>query len=61
MIHCIGSEPSGNLLGIVISVGKHGHKKKVHFYFQFETILPVVVYTSVCKVVRGLNIQNDEN
>jgi hypothetical protein len=35
MMHCIGNEPSGNLLGIVISVGKRGHKKKVYVYFHF--------------------------
>ena len=33
-MHCIGSKPSGNLLGIVINVGKQGHKKKVYVYFQ---------------------------
>jgi len=50
MIHCIGSEPSGNLLGIVISVGKHGHKKKVYFYFHFFFF---DIFTQLWKVIIG--------
>jgi len=56
MMHCTGSEPSGNLLGIVISVGKQGRKKKVYVYFHFLCVCAcacVCVCTHIHKTVQS--------
>ena len=55
MIYCIGNEPSGNLMGIVIGVGKHGHKKKVYVYSPppFFFFFFVDIFTKLWKVSIG--------